>query len=1087
MLQTFFAALLGKRQFRPVIATWFICFLGALVFFAATGHAQTFNQIRFVIGTGSDDLRGDSSATALLVTSTGLPVGNITLKSQSDSGWSNNSTHTVTAPLNPALTQAEIAHVVITLTSHNGFGETNDNWNVQDVSISLLNNGADAHLLMSFSGAPLARLTGEQPSLFLPPPPPLPPVAAKGLGMTMPVNPPVETLDLNINSALPTGLLPFGYQVAPAGFLDTSSTSMLSASCSAPAMACLPAWGGHVQEQDGRLNAFLRGNAVQHDAKLMLARAVWISLGLAPTGDISGLNCGGTNAQCATALAQLAVTGRQAFNSFAGWHSGSAPASSGPQAADLLQLAQTGYRDVPGINPRNPATTNITIEQLQVACTNVLNQAYTALWAIRSNVPAWRQFRFNSGWIAASGEDDTPHRPVNVPSAPFPQFDISVPVTVGGQAFTLTTRYMIATTNTLMNLSAPVATAAPQIPTVPQVCIVGRPCPNLLAIPSDTPASIPNAALTSKNVIIYIHGGGSRLEEAVPMATQFLTQFGNWSNDLVVISFDLPDSAYDDLFFTPAAGTGGGRIAVDASSAAFEDGPSGGVPNHILSLPVLNFTLNFINNFIATLGEQGIIDPHRVLAVIGGSLGGNTSLALGMNPMPAPFHLDRPLAFSAPATAPGGAQPTLVSWSVTTMVSDEGNAALIVGGNMCCFPSAIGNGGITWAQESPSTRSNYISHLYFSSTAPGLPADPEMWYRTDWHTTRGANAGQALIVQSRFDRYEIYSPQARLWTTAIDTEQSLASFQHNTDTTGHTYQPVYQNIRARLLLATGACDDYDNSNNPRPFAPPPSISTGTCNNFGLGNTGMNPLNHQDIYGFTHDIANDMREATGTTLFLNDTGHSIHDERPNFFTHQIFTFLNTPDNNVNITLFTGSDDLRWNSEAHVVIGSNSLPAPLDFPLNFWFHPWPPTNASPNNPCGEGACYKLTSFHFAQTNTVNNFTISLPPTVNPNLIDSFQIKFIAGTAAWGNTTDGWKLAAVAACIPGRSGAFISDGFPGNNTLHDFNPSSDNQPVLWQPPSFQSPAISSLPNHCSVINTNPPPNGDIPSSVWNNGVHF
>lgn len=60
-------------------------------------------------------------------------------------------------------------------------------------------------------------------------------------------------------------------------------------------------------------------------------------------------------------------------------------------------------------------------------------------------------------------------------------------------------------------------------------------------------------------------------------------QFGSWSNNLVVIFFDLPDSAYDDLFFTPASGSTGARIAVDASTGASENGPNGGVPNNIRS------------------------------------------------------------------------------------------------------------------------------------------------------------------------------------------------------------------------------------------------------------------------------------------------------------------------------------------------------------------------------------------------------------------------------------------------------------------------------------------------------------------------
>jgi hypothetical protein len=116
--------------------------------------------------------------------------------------------------------------------------------------------------------------------------------------------------------------------------------------------------------------------------------------------------------------------------------------------------------------------------------------------------------------------------------------------------------------------------------------------------------------------------------------------------------------------------------------------------------------------------------------------------------------------------------------------------------------------------------------------------------------------------------------------------------------------------------------------------------------------------------------------------------------------------------------------------------------------------------------------------------NNFTIALPSGTSPSSISNFQLEFIAGTASVGNTTDGWKLAAVAACLPGSTGGFVSDGFPLAGTLEDFNPSSNNQPMTWTPPSFQSPGTSSLINHCSPTATNPPANDDVEHSVWDSG---
>jgi hypothetical protein len=127
----------------------------------------TFNQVTFNIGTGGDDLRGDSSATASIV----LPGGTqtFTLKAQSDPGWGNNSDHvktfTIAGPAQPLLAFGDIK---ITLTSHNSFPETDDNWNIQTVNITV-NGASGSSCLYNHGGNPLARLTGSGPSVTLQP------------------------------------------------------------------------------------------------------------------------------------------------------------------------------------------------------------------------------------------------------------------------------------------------------------------------------------------------------------------------------------------------------------------------------------------------------------------------------------------------------------------------------------------------------------------------------------------------------------------------------------------------------------------------------------------------------------------------------------------------------------------------------------------------------------------------------------------------------------------------------------------------------------------------------------------------------
>jgi hypothetical protein len=131
------------------------------------GPAGTFNQIHFVVRTGNDDLRGDSSATAILRSIDGSAAQTVTLKKQTDPGWGNNTTSDMTFDLNAPRNPAQVGVIVITLTSHNSSTESDDNWNIQGVEATLCNNGAGPRILVTRSGNPLARLTGISPSLVL--------------------------------------------------------------------------------------------------------------------------------------------------------------------------------------------------------------------------------------------------------------------------------------------------------------------------------------------------------------------------------------------------------------------------------------------------------------------------------------------------------------------------------------------------------------------------------------------------------------------------------------------------------------------------------------------------------------------------------------------------------------------------------------------------------------------------------------------------------------------------------------------------------------------------------------------------------
>ena len=124
------------------------------------------STLQITIDTGDDDLRGDSTATAYLIALHGGSTReySTTLKKGSDPSWSNNST---TGPvvwnLPPGLTSHNIKRFGIRLQSHNNAFETDDNWNINRVLVTYPGPGGSEVTLVQESGAPLFRLTADQP------------------------------------------------------------------------------------------------------------------------------------------------------------------------------------------------------------------------------------------------------------------------------------------------------------------------------------------------------------------------------------------------------------------------------------------------------------------------------------------------------------------------------------------------------------------------------------------------------------------------------------------------------------------------------------------------------------------------------------------------------------------------------------------------------------------------------------------------------------------------------------------------------------------------------------------------------------
>ncbi len=422
------------------------------------------------------------------------------------------------------------------------------------------------------------------------------------------------------------------------------------------------------------------------------------------------------------AFADLSVTGRHAFETFTRLH---------PNEAVLR-----GQAECSGAAP--------------AALTKALTRAYQVANALR--LPHASPQRKALGWIAVSGENDQPYRPVNVPSTNFPQFQIRV--VLPKQNIAVDTRYMIAHAR-----NAP----AFQRPAVPLVD--GGPA---YRVPADPlPALAPDA-----QVILFIHGMDSKLEEAEDL-TAALHRLGgkNWT----VISMDLPTSGY--------------ATNINHQNVS----PISQVQCH--NTPLVDFIEDFIVAFVDTLDGQlhGQLKP-KVRAVVGGSLGGNMAMRLGRRP-------NTPWITAVVPWSPAAIWPSYIAQHHAVAAGcDTGWDA---------FKDKAVNQSLDWAgldeeylpklNEPPGRRRELFYGGFDWSPVGGLggPPQAQCWYSGNY------KCKQSLIRSSRMDRQETYDTNFRAWHWRLGAEQ--LAFSQQLFAPG-TNEPLYLKNNKRMLLLTGYDD-----------------------------------------------------------------------------------------------------------------------------------------------------------------------------------------------------------------------------------------------------------------------------------------
>ena len=497
----------------------------------------------------------------------------------------------------------------------------------------------------------------------------------------------------------------------------------------------------------GRLIRPLRLAAKQKDAKDILARAAVARY----RHRHQQLTSPEPNSRVIQdALSDLAVTGRSAYASFRALR---------PVEADLRALVKS---KLAAVYP----THQVVDADLSDAIKETLERAYKVAWALRGPVSHRSAERDALGWIAVTAEDDPPHRPVNVGSALFPQYDLTVQV----GTTPVTTRFVVASRQFQDEYPVKLEKVPPQTPTS-----AGAPQdPSQRAIPPIT-----------GDIVLFIHGHSSSAEEAMPLVGPLLQQAENRGRQVTLISLDLPSNGYASMI-------------EHTDIAKIEDS------RWNTGYPILDFIEDFIVAFVDELEALQPGFKDKIVGVIGGSLGGNMGLRL---------------ARRNPATHPW--LHSVVSWSPASTWDSWARAVLgvpVPRGRIydVVKHEAVGRtrgASVEDEVEAPHNKSSINKFFYeeFAGQKIGRIAQSDHWYSEDWPCREKAKESSHRGI------YEIYNEIFRHWHWRVAHEQLIYSH-WDSDTTDPSIDPDpriesaagparFSQIKSRLLLVMAHDDD----------------------------------------------------------------------------------------------------------------------------------------------------------------------------------------------------------------------------------------------------------------------------------------
>lgn len=588
---------------------------------------------------------------------------------------------------------------------------------------------------------------------------------------------------------------------------------------------------------------------------------------------------GSSNPDLANAIADLAVTGHSNYESFILAATLNIGTDEEMISIDTLKGSTQAVLESVATRLGAAISVSLSSEEVRLAINYVVDRAINVVWALNGPASVKSTLRPSLGWIAVNSERDNARRPCNMPGTNWPEADTYVNFSKHGISNTIRIRYAVAGAS-----ERPTSFSMTDLPRTKKPPMISR----------------------DSLVIVFLHGHSSGLSEGGQLYEELklASESQLLAKPIVMLSFDFPSNGYSQYF--------------DPEELAPIETTTRYVPDHPEErrFGILEVYEQMVVSLIESIDQDLINDGQetilpRIAAVIGGSMGGNLALRLSERLVTNPWWLRN-----------------IVSWSPASIYESFGNKDYFI-------PSPgeevdpIGKEALERAHqrsthdENSDSRGEFIGlqlngerlindgtpefevlYRFLEFTLQpliggvlnfipivgpmvgplvsgllgpivpgvivgetGIPGtdfrgantiavkQSDQWLRAECRSGYNqATANTAFLLSLQ----EVYSSKRRRTHWRVAYEQLL--FSHQDQVAASDHLKCYEKSTVRTLLIGGADDTTDRL------------------------TGF------DIVGGVRKLAPLMRANPGKAIIIDNTGHSIHAERPKWLAREIIDFI-----------------------------------------------------------------------------------------------------------------------------------------------------------------------------------------------------